>query len=297
MVVNVDHTPNVGETILSDGMDMVPGGKGANQACALGRLGADVSILGAVGNDMYAKKELDSLRDSGVNVNHVIQRKEGNTGIALIAVNKNGDNSIVVISGTNATVSEKDIDDNIELIQESDIIIFQLEIPVNTVIYAAKKAKELGKTVILDPAPVPREFPNELFQYVDVIKPNETELKMLTGFGDSEEELNQAAELLKSRGVKDVLVTLGEKGVYVNSQKKGISQIPAVKVQAVDTTAAGDSFTAALAIMLAEGKSLEEASEFANYVSAIVVTRKGAQSSIPTREEVMEYIKSEARVS
>lgn len=297
MVVNVDHTPAVGETILSDAMEMIPGGKGANQACAAGRLGADVAILGAVGNDMYADKELESLQASGVDVSHVIRRKEGNTGVALITVNSDGDNSIVVVSGTNATLSKEDIDANINLIKESNIVIFQLEIPLETVTYAAKKAKEFGKTVILDPAPVPKKFPKELYQYVDIIKPNETELGMLTGFGDSEEELNQAAELLKGYGVKDVLVTLGEKGVYINSAKKGMSKIPAIKVRAVDTTAAGDSFTAALAMMLAEGKDIEEAAEFANCVSAIVVTRKGAQSSIPTMEEVIEYMQVKEKVS
>ena len=153
-----------------------------------------------------------------------------------------------------------------------------------------KKQKNFEKTVILDPAPVPKEFPEELYRYIDIIKPNETELGMLTGIDNPEQRLKEAVDCLKKKGVKDVLVTLGDKGVYLEDKNSETERIPAMKVQAVDTTAAGDSFTAALAIMLAEGKSLREAAIFANYVSAIVVTRKGAQSSIPTLEEVKRYI-------
>ena len=297
MVVNVDHTPLVGETILSDKMELIPGGKGANQACAAGCLGADVTILGAVGKDTYAEIQKESLKKAGVDVSHLVCRENDATGLAMITVNKDGDNSIVVVSGANATLSPKDIDDNRELIEACDIVIFQLEIPLETVCYAAKLAKSLGKTVILDPAPVPKEFPEELYKYVDIIKPNETELGMLTGISNAEEHLEEAVELLRGRGAKDILVTLGEKGVYLNEENGTSCRIPALKVEAVDTTAAGDSFTAALAIMLADGKTLAEAAQFANYVSAIVVTRKGAQSSIPMLEEVIAYIQGLEKVS
>lgn len=290
MVVNVDHTPLVGETILSDKMELIPGGKGANQACAAGCLGADVAILGAVGKDTYAEIQKESLRSAGVDVSHLVYRESDATGLAMITVNKDGDNSIVVVAGANATLSPKDIDNNRDLIEACDIVIFQLEIPLETVSYAAKLAKSLGKTVILDPAPVPKEFPEELYKYVDIIKPNETELGMLTGISNAENHLTEAIELLRSRGAKNVLVTLGEKGVYINEENGKSSKIPALKVEAIDTTAAGDAFTAALASMLVDGKSLVEAAQFANYVSAIVVTRKGAQSSIPMLEEVVEYI-------
>lgn len=297
MVVNVDHTPLVGETILSDKMELIPGGKGANQACAAGCLGADVAILGAVGKDTYAEIQKESLKKAGVDVSHLVCRENDATGLAMITVNKDGDNSIVVVSGANATLSPKDIDDNRELIESCDIVIFQLEIPLETVCYAVKLAKSLGKTVILDPAPVPKEFPEELYKYVDIIKPNETELGMLTGISNAEEHLEEAVELLRERGAKDILVTLGEKGVYLNEENGTSCRIPALKVEAVDTTAAGDSFTAALAIMLADGKTLAEAAQFANYVSAIVVTRKGAQSSIPMLEEVIAYIQELEKVS
>lgn len=290
MTVQVDHTPVVGETILSNKMEMNAGGKGANQACALGKLGADVIMLGAVGRDMYADIQMDSLNKAGVDTTRVIVKDDVSTGIALITVNRDGDNSIIVVSGANATLSKQDIDDNLDVIKESDIVIFQLEVPLETVCYAAEIAKKMGKMVILDPAPVPKNFPDELYRHVDIIKPNETELGMLTGIDNPEEHLEKAAECLRKKGVKDVIVTLGEKGVYLDDKISGAERIPAMKVQAVDTTAAGDSFTAALAIMLAEGKSLREAAIFANYVSAIVVTRKGAQSSIPTLEEVKRYI-------
>ena len=250
MTVQVDHTPVVGETILSNKMDMNSGGKGANQACALGKLGADVKMLGAVGRDMYADIQMESLNVAGVDNSRVIVKDDVSTGIALITVNSEGDNSIIVVSGANAVLSKQDIDDNLDVIKESDIVIFQLEVPLETVCYAAEIAKKLGKMVILDPAPVPKDFPEELYHYVDILKPNETELGMLTGIESPEEHLEEAVECLKKKGVKDVMVTLGEKGVYLDDKTTGAERIPAVKVKAVDTTAAGDSFTAALAIML-----------------------------------------------
>lgn len=291
MVANVDHIPVVGETILTDTIQLVPGGKGANQACAAGCLGADVTMLGATGKDSYAQMQLQSLQHAGVDVSAVIQKEGEATGIAMIAVNADGDNSIIVVSGANASLSAQDIEQKLELIREADIVILQLEIPLDTVLYTAKMAKSFGKTVILDPAPVPKVFPQELYQYVDVIKPNETELARLTGLSSTEENIAKGAELLRAQGVREVMVTLGEKGVYIDSECCGKLTIPAHKVQAVDTTAAGDSFTAALAIKLAQGSTIREAAEFANYVSAIVVTRKGAQSSIPTMEEVEDYIR------
>lgn len=289
MVVSVDHTPVVGETILSEKMQLIPGGKGANQACAAGRLGVDVALLGAVGKDSYGEIEKKSLRDSGVDISRLIVREDAATGLAMITVNSDGDNCIVVVSGANATMTREDIDQNRDLLETCDMVIFQLEIPLDTVCYGAKLAKELGKRVILDPAPVPKDFPEELYQYVDIVKPNETELSMLTGVQDVENHLEEAVKWIRDRGGKDVVVTLGGKGLFIDSRELGVYQIPAKKVDIVDTTAAGDTFTAALAAKLMEGKNLKEAAEFANCVSAIVVTRKGAQSSIPTLDEVEEY--------
>lgn len=289
MVINVDHIPTVGETILTKNLTLVCGGKGANQACAAGKLGANVQMLGAVGKDSYANMQLNSLNTAGVDVSQIIIKEDSSTGLAMITVNSEGDNSIVVVSGANAMLSPQDIENNLELIKNTEIVILQLEIPLDTVLYAAKMAKRFGKTVILDPAPVPKEFPEELYQYVDVIKPNETELFMLTGIPRSIENVPKGAQKLREHGVKEVLVTLGEKGVYINSFVCGEHMISARKVEAVDTTAAGDSFIAALAFMMSKKKNIIEAAEFAVLVSSIVVTRKGAQSSLPTLEEVMEY--------
>lgn len=287
MVANVDHIPVVGETILTNTLTLVPGGKGANQAYAAGRLGADVTMLGAVGSDSYADMLMASLKSAGVEVESILRKEDVSTGVAMIAVNAEGDNSIIVISGANAVLTPEDIETKLEILKESDIVILQLEIPLETVLYTAKMAKSFGKMVILDPAPVPKEFPEELYQYVDIIKPNETELSMLTGLSSMGDDIAKGARELKNRGVRDVMVTLGDKGVYIDSEECGACLVPGHKVNAVDTTAAGDTFTSALAIMLAQGKNIKEAAEFANYVSSIVVTRKGAQSSIPTLEEVM----------
>lgn len=287
MVANVDHIPVVGETILTNSLTLIPGGKGANQAYAAGRLGAEVTMLGAVGSDSYADMLMESLKSAGVAVDSILRKEDTSTGVAMIAVNAEGDNSIIVISGANAVLTPEDIETKIEILKGSDIVILQLEIPLETVLYTAKMAKSFGKMVILDPAPVPKEFPEELYQYVDIIKPNETELSMLTGLSSTGDDIVNGARELKNRGVRDVMVTLGDKGVYIDSEECGAYLVPGHKVNAVDTTAAGDTFTAALAIMLAQGKNIKEAAEFANYVSSIVVTRKGAQSSIPTLEEVM----------
>ena len=284
MVVRVPHMPVAGETILAEKADTVPGGKGANQAYAAGKLGAQTIMFGAVGNDRYAEIEKKSLQSAGVDVSRLIVRADFDTGLAWITVNDEGDNSIVVVSGANKTLSEKDIADNDDLLHSCDIVLCQMEIPVQTVLCAARRAKELGKTVILDPAPVPKDFPAELYTYVDIIKPNETELSLLTGAASSDYE--KGADILRSRGVKNVIVTLGGAGAFVNSETEGKHMLTVRPVPVVDTTAAGDSFTAALAVRLASGSSLLQAVRYANEVATIVVTRKGAQTSIPTAEEV-----------
>lgn len=284
MVVRVPHMPVAGETILAEKADTVPGGKGANQAYAAGKLGAQTIMFGAVGNDRYAEIEKKSLQSAGVDVSRLIVRADFDTGLAWITVNDAGDNSIVVVSGANKTLSEKDIADNDDLLHSCDIVLCQMEIPVQTVLCAARRAKELGKTVILDPAPVPKDFPAELYTYVDIIKPNETELSLLTGAASSDYE--KGTDILRSRGVKNVIVTLGGAGAFVNSETEGKHMLTVRPVPVVDTTAAGDSFTAALAVRLASGSSLLQAVRYANEVATIVVTRKGAQTSIPTAEEV-----------
>ncbi len=289
-VVNVKHMPQVGETLLADSLEFIPGGKGANQAYALGKLGADVTMLGAVGNDSYGDIQIEGLKAVGVDTTH-IERIEGvNTGIALINVNEKGDNSIIVVQGANKYVSREYIDKNLKVIEESDIVIFQLEIPIDTVAYAAKKAKGLGKTVILDPAPAPDSIPEDLLANVDIIKPNETELVKLTGIEEVDGCMNKAVDTIKKQGVKTVIVTLGGKGSFVSGQNNVVKHISTEDVKVIDTTAAGDSFIASMALYLSKGKDIIAAVKFANHVASISVTRKGAQSSMPSMEEVEKYI-------
>lgn len=287
MMVRVDHIPEEGETILCEHMEIFPGGKGANQAYALGCLGGEVCMLGAVGDDANAQIQINNLKKAGVDVSRIIRKENVPTGTAVVAVNHEGKNSIIVIGGANELLSPEDLDRNMDAFEEADILILQLEIPVETVCHAAKIAKSLGKMVILDPAPVPEELPEELLECVDIIKPNETELSMLTKIQDTDELKEKSIRQLQGRGVKNIVVTMGDKGAVLWEKGKEAVKIDPIKVDVVDTTAAGDSFTAAMALMLHKKYSLAEAVRFANRVSSIVVTRKGAQTSMPTLDEVM----------
>jgi ribokinase len=287
--INVPHLVTNGETELSDRLDLIPGGKGANQAFAAGRLGIQTVMLGARGDDTYGKKLVDSLNSAGVETSQLAVRTDISTGIAIVEVDKSGDNSIIVIPGANATVDPEYIDKNQNIFQECDIVLLQMEIPPETVLYTAKTAKKFGKTVVLDPAPVPPVMPENIYKYVDYIKPNETELQMLTG----EKELEKGMKKLISSGVGCVIVTTGKNGALV--LEKGSSTVmkyPTPDVPVVDTTAAGDSFSAAFSVALSEGKSIGDAVKFANIVGAVVVSKKGAQTSIPDRECVEEFSKT-----
>ena len=290
-VVEVPKSPLPGETIIANKFSLVPGGKGANQAFALGRLGARVSMIGAVGNDEYGKKLIDNLKLAHVNTKKIFKMNDVNTGNAFINVDKSGENSIVVVSGANEKITKEFIDNNICYIKRAKIIVMQLEIPIEVVTYVAKIAKELGKIVVVDPAPARCDLPDELFSNVDIMKPNETELQTLSGINlNNEEDILKGAKILLNKGVKNVIVTLGANGsMLVNAN--GYKKFDALKVDVVDTTAAGDSFTAGLVNSLVLGKSLEDAIKYGHIVSSIVVTRKGAQSSIPTKMEVSKYIK------
>lgn len=286
-VTDVPHMPAVGETILAQGLEFVPGGKGANQAFAMGRLGGDVAMLGAVGADTYGERLCENLARAGVDVSQVRRCQEAATSIAVIGVTPQGDNSIIVLPGANRTVDQAYLEEHHGLLEACDILAMQLEIPLDTVLWAAKEAKALGKTVVLDPAPAVPDLPEELFPCLDLIKPNETELSILTGRPYRPEDLGESARALQAKGVRNVLVTLGGEGSYLLKEDGSEARFPADKtVPVVDTTAAGDGFMAGLCVGLAQGQSLEEAAELAAAVSDIVVTRRGAQSSIPTREEV-----------
>ncbi|MBR1539911.1 MAG: ribokinase [Clostridia bacterium] len=285
-VINTDKMPAPGETVLGNNFMMSPGGKGANQAYAIGKIGGDVSMIGAVGNDESGEILKNNLKSVNVNTNPIETIDNESTGCAFVTVDKSGENNIVVIQGTNKLVTIEMIDKNIELLRECDIVLMQLEIPVDTVKYVIKRAKEFGKTVILDPAPAQSEVLEEVFDKIDFAKPNETELSILTGMPTSTtEEIVLAARKLNQKGLKNVIVTLGKKGaLLINEKECELFEVPDVKI--VDTTAAGDSFLATFSISLAEGMSVHDSIRKANKVANFVCTRKGAQSSIPTREEI-----------
>ena len=281
-VAGVSHIPTIGETILANDFELVPGGKGANQSYAIGKMHGNIAMLGMVGQDTYGERLCENLESVGVDVTRIRKLNGVSTGIAVIGVIPEGDNSILVIPGANAYVDKSYIMENMDLLEASDIIVVQLEIPLETVMYSKR-----GKTVILDPAPAVSDLPDELFSCIDVIKPNETELAILLQESGLEKDLRTNAELLQRKGVKNIVVTLGGEGSYILKEDHTEKRLYVDKtVHVVDTTAAGDSYVAGLAIALAQGDSLDDAVELASRVSNIVVTRKGAQTSIPSFEEL-----------
>ncbi len=284
--ISMDAMPVVGETILGNGLAYQAGGKGANQACAAGLLGGQVKMLGCVGQDEFGDRQVEGLKASGVDTSYIKRSKSQPTGTAVIYVDRRGNNSIVVIPGANRECGVQYLSSRRELFEWCGCIVLQMEIPDEAVLYAARLGRELGKTVILNPAPAPDSLPDELLSLVDYLTPNETELAKLSGSqGVDLESVKAGARTLIRRGVRRVIVTMGSQGALLVS---GDSErmYPARKVAAVDTTAAGDCFNGAFAAALAEGKTEGEAVCFANAAAAIAVTREGAQSSIPTRAEV-----------
>lgn len=285
MVINMRRMPLVGETVLGDSLFYVPGGKGANQAYAIGKLGGSITMLGCVGEDNFGDTLLDSLKSCGANVSHLRRAGQTPTGTAAIYVDESGNNSIVVVPGANNMCSVDYLREKEFLFDECDYVVLQMEIPYDAVFYAIKKAKERGKTVVLNPAPAPESLPEDILPLIDYLTPNETELMKLSGASDNSlESLECGARKLLASGVHNVLVTVGEKGaLLVNAQ--GARVFEPRRVSVVDTTAAGDCFNGAFVLALSEGKEDAQAIAFANAASSVAITRKGAQSSIPVRAE------------
>ena len=281
--IDLAKMPVTGETILGRGIAYKAGGKGANQACAAGKLGGRVRMLGCVGQDEFGQKLVKSLSESGVETDYIKESRDLPTGTAVIYVDDNGDNSIVVIPGANMACDIEYLKEQDEQFHWCDYVVLQMEIPYEAVGYSVKRAKELGKMVILNPAPAPDEIPEEILSLVDYLTPNETEIIALNG--KSKDDIREGAEKLLSRGVSNVIATLGDRGALLVN-RYGETFYPARKVVSVDTTAAGDCFNGAMVAALAEGQSEAEAILFANIASSIAVTRKGAQESLPIREEV-----------
>lgn len=284
LVVNVDTMPKPGQTLLGGNFKEVPGGKGANQAVAMARLEGNISMIGKVGNDSFGKTLIEALNDDNVNTNHV-HIANCSTGVAFITVDKNAQNAIVVAPGANFQLTKDDIDKNIDCIKNSDIVVIQLETPLETVKYALQVAKDLNKYTILNPAPAVK-LDDEIIKNVDLLTPNETELEIISELKiENEDDIIKAASKVIEKGVKELIVTLGSKGsLYINEERSFFKS--AYKVEAVDTTAAGDSFTGALAVALSNNKTMEEAMDFASKVGALSVMKEGAQSSLPTLKDV-----------
>ena len=287
MVVNASRIPSPGETILAECFFMNPGGKGANQAVAVARLGGEVTFVTKVGNDVFGHQSSLLFDDEGINTQYVFSDDENPSGVALITVDQKGENSIVVAPGANGFLFPHDFTENaLASLTRAEILLMQLEIPMDTVVFLAKYASASKIKVILNPAPMAK-IPSELMKLLYLITPNETEAGHLSGTRiENVEDAKKAATKIAAQGAKNVIITLGSKGALV--LEAGIFHlVKTPKVKAVDTTAAGDVFNGALAVALSENKSLKEAVEFACRASAISVTRVGAQSSIPYRREII----------
>lgn len=281
----------MGETILGEDFIMTPGGKGANQAVAAAKLGAEVYFIAKLGEDVFAEQSLNNFNKEGVNKKYVIQTEEAPSGVALIIVDDAGNNVIVVAPGANQMLSPEDVKRAESDIASSGALVAQLEIPLETVEFAARLANNCGVLFILDPAPAQKLSP-ELLKMVDVLTPNETEAQILTGIEvtSNRDSARTAAKKLLEYGVKSVILTMGAKGFLLANDDR-MESVPAVKVNAVDATAAGDAFTGSLAVGLAQGWELFDAALFANQVAALSVTKMGAQSSMPAKEEVERFMK------
>lgn len=297
LVLRVDRMVKPGETILSKDFKKVPGGKGANQAVAAKRLGANVSFIGMVGMDDNGVELVKALKEDKIDTSHIKVDESNPTGMAIITVDDDGRNSIVVVPGANMKIDSQSIENAKDVIKESKLLIAQFETPAEATIEAFKIAKENGVTTILNPAPA-KKIPEELLKLTDIIAPNETEAFELTDIKvDDDERIKEAAEKFIEKGVKFVIITLGERGAALVSEEK-FTTVPAYKVKAVDTTAAGDSFIGALSSKLQneeniDFEAIEKAIKFSNKVSSIVVQRQGAQPSLPCLEEVTKIYKEE----
>jgi ribokinase len=278
LVYRVPHIVKEGETLHSSSHSVHYGGKGANQAVTASQLGANVSFIGKVGKDGFGQQAKDNLANNGVNIAAI--QEEGTTGQALIQVADSGENSIVLFPGANFLVTPEQIEQDSDVIRNSDVLLFQLEIPLNSIERAIQIAADSGKIVILNPAPA-KKLPDSLLKKVSILTPNETELALLTGIEPtSEEKLAAACQVLLDKGIGTVIVTLGSKGAfYMNKVEYG--WVEAIKVDAIDTTGAGDAFNGALAVSICRGKSISEAVRTATEVAAYVVTKIGAQQEFP----------------
>jgi ribokinase len=288
MVVKTHHIPVPGETVTGGEFFMYPGGKGANQAVAAARLGGEVTLVAKIGDDIFGRQSVELIKAEGIETCYIVADPVAASGVALITVDKNGENCITVAPGSNAALLPADLQPCLAAIQRASVVLMQLEIPLSTVGYVAELCKATDSKLILNPAPA-CQLPDELYACLDFITPNENEAEVLTGIKvEDVDSAIQAAKALKGKGVKTVIITLGRQGALVVTDDFE-RHIPSIVVEAVDTTGAGDVFNGALAFALSEGKGLADAVVFACRAAAISVTRLGAQSSAPYIKEMESY--------
>lgn len=285
MVIRSRRLPLPGETVLGGEFIMCAGGKGANQAVAAARLGGDVSFMCKVGNDVFGDNAVKFYERDGIDTSHILRSKKP-SGVALILVDENGENSISVAPGANGDLSVEDVEGFSSVIAGADIVVLQLEIPVPSVLRAAQIAHAAGAYVVLNPAPA-CELPEEIFPCVSLMVPNQTEISLMTGINvEDDAGARLAVETLREKGVGNVILTLGSKGSLVSTGSDCMA-VPALKVKVVDTTAAGDTFCGALCVSLSQGYSLIKSARFATKASALTVQKMGAQDSIPYLKEII----------
>jgi ribokinase len=292
VTASMQRFPKIGETVICDTFEvLVGGGKGANQAVALGRLGADVQMVGKLGAGFYGPEYLEVLKKNNVKCDMVDIEKNMIPGSAIVAVDGNGDNMLMIYPGANAKVSIEYIDDNWNEIAECDIFLLQLEIPDETNEYLVKKLKEAGKTIIFDPAPA-KDIANDMFGYVDYVTPNETELEAYTGIeAKRADEFKRAGMMLLDKGAKTVIAKAGKNGAYIVTEDS-FDYVPCYKVDAVDPTAAGDCFNAGFAYGIANDWNIKDSVRFAHAVAGISTTALGAQSAMPTYDTVKSFMEN-----
>jgi ribokinase len=293
LVVRAPHMPIPGETIIGSDFRTIPGGKGANQAVAAARLGAEVTMIGRVGDDDFGRAQLRNLGELDIDTTHVMVDPAAATGIALITLDASGQNSIVLAPGANMRLTKEDINAAQGAIVQSDVLVLQLESPLEVVAHAIEIAYTEGVNVILNPAPA-RPLPKETLASLDYLIPNESETALLTGVEVVDiHSAKEAAERLREEGVGTVVLTLSDRGAFLASAEESV-HVPGYEVEVVDTTAAGDAFVGGFAVALAQGQNLAEAVRYANASGALAVTRLGAQPSLPTRQEVEEFMKGKS---